>query len=516
MGLLALMTCHHKPSYPATLLQADSLTLVEPEKAISLLNSLAKDMETAPKASKMYYQLLCLKAADKAYITHTSDSLILSLVDYYETEGDHGLLSEAYYYAGRVYRDLNDAPQALNYFQKSMKVQGTKVNPALYAQMGEIFFGQSLFSEALRMYQEAYRLDSIAQDTTGCILDLRDIAFTHRVEHRPDSALSYLNKAEELAILYGNEELQSLVSAQQAALLSRMGKQEEALNLIESALPSSAPIDRYAMLDIYANILLRQGKTNEAEELFEEMTGANDLQVQIDAYNGLTQIAANKHQSEKYLDLFFQYRALTDSLRRISAAESVSRMNALYNYQIHERESASLKIQNQQKMMLIVILSCISLVAFVCLLVYFRYRRLQMRQRLEHVQRLLKEHLEKEVRQEQQAATKQRIQQSDIMNRLLSLLEKEKPITDADVMDIETLFQEVTPNFLPLLKQLGDMTPLEYQVSLLIKMNLSPIQIASLILRDKSTISAIRRRLYKKITGQDGTPADWDNIIHSL
>ena len=27
----------------------------------------------------MYYQLLCIKAADKAYVTHTSDSLILRM-----------------------------------------------------------------------------------------------------------------------------------------------------------------------------------------------------------------------------------------------------------------------------------------------------------------------------------------------------------------------------------------------------------------------------------------------------
>ncbi len=42
------------------------------------------------------------------------------------------------------------------------------------------------------------------------------------------------------------------------------------------------------------------------------------------------------------------------------------------------------------------------------------------------------------------------------------------------------------------------------------------MQISSLILRDKSTISAIRRRLYKKITGLEGSPSDWDDIIKSL
>lgn len=159
---------------------------------------------------------------------------------------------------------------------------------------------------------------------------------------------------------------------------------------------------------------------------------------------------------------------------------------------------------------------CATIVLFVSLFSYFRYRRLQMRLRLEHVQHLLKKHLEKEDRQEQQKRMEKEIQDSDVMKRMLNLVENGKPLKDADIVDIEELLNQAAPNFLPLLKQLGEMTPLEYQVCLLIKMNLSPIQIASLIPRDKSSISAIRRRLYKKITGQEGSPADWDNIIHSL
>ena len=102
-------------------------------------------MASAPEPTQMYYRLLCIKANDKAYITHTTDSLILPILHYYEEGGDPALLSTAYYYAGRVYRDLNDAPQALAYFQKGLEVseaEGEKVGSALYAQIGEIFFYQ--------------------------------------------------------------------------------------------------------------------------------------------------------------------------------------------------------------------------------------------------------------------------------------------------------------------------------------------------------------------------------------
>ena len=90
--------------------------ICRPEEAITLLQGLADAMKTAPPSTQMYYRLLYIKANDKAYIPHTTDTLILPILHYYEKGGDPSLLSMAYYYAGRVYRDLNDAPQALDYF----------------------------------------------------------------------------------------------------------------------------------------------------------------------------------------------------------------------------------------------------------------------------------------------------------------------------------------------------------------------------------------------------------------
>ena len=49
-------------------------------------------MASAPKADRMYFRLLKIKAADKAYIEHTSDKDILELVEYYENNGDKKLL----------------------------------------------------------------------------------------------------------------------------------------------------------------------------------------------------------------------------------------------------------------------------------------------------------------------------------------------------------------------------------------------------------------------------------------
>ena len=51
---------------------------------------------------------------------------------------------------------------------------------------------------------------------------------------------------------------------------------------------------------------------------------------------------------------------------------------------------------------------------------------------------------------------------------------------------------------------------------LLIKINISPIDIAKLTMHSKEAITSNRRILYEKVFGKKGTPKDWDSFILSL
>lgn len=64
------------------------------------LYSISKD--ELSKEDKVYYDFLSVKLADKALIHHTSDSIILPVIDYYSSHGpqeryaEHYIMEEGY------------------------------------------------------------------------------------------------------------------------------------------------------------------------------------------------------------------------------------------------------------------------------------------------------------------------------------------------------------------------------------------------------------------------------------
>lgn len=89
-----------------------------PKEAIDILDSI--DPVTLSEADRHFYDFLSIKAKDKAYIWHKSDSLILDVKKWYASNPKYGLYPEAVYYTARVYSDLGDKPTALRYFQEAL------------------------------------------------------------------------------------------------------------------------------------------------------------------------------------------------------------------------------------------------------------------------------------------------------------------------------------------------------------------------------------------------------------
>ena len=106
--------------------------------------------------------------------------------------------------------------------------------------------------------------------------------------------------------------------------------------------------------------------------------------------------------------------------------------------------------------------------------------------------------------------------QSEDYMHFRRLIEAGKNIKPDEWKELEQRLKVVYPRFSSSLYGLYNLSPTEYQMCMLLKIRTAPAEIATVLNKDKSTISSMRRRLYKKVFGKEGSGKDWDEFILSL
>ena len=567
--LLLPFGCQRHYQYPLVLQEADSLCVAQPDSAVALLKSISDDMRQETEHIQMRYKLLTIKANDKAYINHTSDSLILSLVDYYEHGGDPAFLGEAYYYAGSTYRDLGDAPRALEYYQKALDAmpgnENLKVKSKVYAQMGSLFHYQNLYREALKQYMNSLECDKILHDTVSMVHNLLDMGYMYRGLDMPDSTLILLDHALRLAKIIDNSKMVNMASSQLSSLYIRLGDFDKAKDYIQPLLLQQ--IDYTVLSSAYtiaANIYYHTNQFDSAAYYYTQLLEKGTIYSRCTAYERLAHIALNKWQdSSKALAYTDQYLVLQDSINRITATESIAQMNSLYNYQLRERENARLQIQRQNYYILFLGASFIVVVLLSIGFFFVRWyinRRKQYRETLNHilaevyrktdayieekkleieeVERILgdlsyddklershQEHrreslrLEMERAKEEQEMQKQRnieVMHSEIQDILKSHVNDGSNMKTEDWSLVEQTLEYTFPGYSERLKKLSGMTEIKYRVCLLAKLQQRNSDIAVLVNRTPSAITRLKERFIKDLGIADTSNISFDSFISSL
>lgn len=174
------VACQGDKQYDSLLQQADSIMNIDDDSAkvaIKLLDKVKPQLNDFSKAQRMRYQLLYHKAMNKADISFSSDSIMKNVVAYYEKHGTSNERMLAYYMLGCVYRDIHEAPLALEYYNKATEQADTVSQDCdystlyrIYSQMGVLFEKQYLFNQEFIAYNKATKYAYMAKDTLNALL----------------------------------------------------------------------------------------------------------------------------------------------------------------------------------------------------------------------------------------------------------------------------------------------------------------------------------------------------------
>ena len=190
--------CSRSLPHDETLVEIDSLCDTHPDMAVSMLDSI--DKKALGEADRHYHDLLCIKTRDKAYTAHTSDSLILDVVDYYSSHPDKKLYPEALYYAGRVYADMDSALKAMRYFDEALEQLADddvnlKLKVRVLSQAGRILDNLELLDLATPYIDKSIGICKELNDSLNVVYDCMLMIQSYLNNSDPATARVYLDEA---------------------------------------------------------------------------------------------------------------------------------------------------------------------------------------------------------------------------------------------------------------------------------------------------------------------------------
>lgn len=361
------------PGHDGRLTRIEETIPESPEEALSCLDSI--NPEDLSDADRHYYDLLTIKAGDKGYIRHTSDSTVLSVIDYYSTHKGDGLYAEALYYGGRVYCDMGDSPTALRYFRMALdnlpeNTPDIDLKANILSQTGRLLTDLRLYEEAIPYIEESIRLGEDAEDTVNMVYDIQLLGGTYFRDKKYPSAEHCFNKALSLSPNLP-ESFKAKSRMYLAAIKYETGDMDSALNLIRGIPESVGPIVRNNAMAYASKIYLQKDLLDSAYVYAYELVHSRDQINKETGYQTLLSPKLRKYiPSDTLYQYFNDYGRLLEAYHDNHKVELSINQQNFYNYQRHEIERRKEEARNLTLVRWIGGISSVCLILIICLLYY--------------------------------------------------------------------------------------------------------------------------------------------------
>ena len=356
---LCLSACGLQKEYPEAMQQAIRCLDTNPDSARFYLASISSNIPEEPEETRMYHALLTLRAEDKLYVRQTSDSLIKSIVTYYNKQGDAAKRLEAYYMLGRIYRDLDEPLEALKAFQEAAdlgkKAQQYDLLGRVYEQKMYVFSYQNLLAEASEMANKSYDYYCMQKDTIGITYALRNKARLYSKINQKDSMEICYQKAVRIAFNAKDTLTAYSILRELAAILAdlrRYDDSEKALAYIPEKSKKENAITLYNIARIH---LYRQQEDSARYYLLKALQAKynKNIYLQKSIYQQLSSLSEKQGEVAQALRYERTCAMLKDSIAAITQTEAIYKIHALYNYQKIKQEKDRLLLQNEHQQKLL-------------------------------------------------------------------------------------------------------------------------------------------------------------------
>lgn len=550
-------------SFDIIMVRADSLMEIDMDSAPSalrMLDSMSPHVPYLSKSRRMRYELLRAKAMNKSNVYFRSDSTMKEVAAYYSHHGTPNEKMIAWYLLGCVYRDLGEAPAALEYYQKAAACADTTAEDCdysilnkIYAQSAIVLHSQKLIDEELDMWHKAEYCGKRAhnirmaisafENTVRIYYALNDYNKVMQISDSASSAYlnsGYKDKAARAIFIQIDIYLKRGDIKNAEACLHKYEKYGDIFSSPGKVKPGLELYYYYKGLS-----LLASNRVDSAEYYFRKMLTGSARDEKEAAYRGLLSVYRSRRNSDSVFHYARLYCDANDSSWLRLTSSEAQRVQSLYRY-TRNRQQAELREREVSELRLtIVFLSVISLIVVLELYMWHRRRSSRMKSLLLEKNRMYSDllHRSGEISRELSAAlgensrlaseleasgrrlraeldkmqdmsstdadwaSLQKLMESDLIKNLHDQAAHGRSAGQKDWSRLNTYVENRYPRFLSFINNLGSssLSQNEKKVAILIKLHFLSSEISCLLDISPQNLSNIRRRLNLKLFGSSRT-----------
>lgn len=526
-----------------------------PDSALRLLDRMKASKDEMPKKYRMRYELLRVQALNKAFIPLDSITVIDTIVDYYESHGNHADKMMANYMMGCIHRDRGNSPVALAYFRKASGNADTtdltevRTLSRIYAQMAELFNKQRTPQLALEANREAYRLALKAKDSLVAIGYYYYLSGSYHMLNKMDSALLISQTSAKEYVRMGHQDLAATVLPTAIDILLRQKRFEQAkiaMDFLEhnSGWMKGDSIETGHEFYYYYKALYYEGKgrNDSALYFYKKLADFPQIENLQAAYEGLTRTYKAIGQADSVMKYAFLFTQANDSVSLKSSSQEIVKMQALYDYNENLRLAAEKEKEAERLKTFLYIIGII-----ICLVAYliYKYILLQRKKRIKVIAETNSRYTsilyqynkslaeleslkggfetyqlekQKEIEGLKQVLSvyqsdksdpdkwniEQALLNSEIINHLHQLASKAKLASNAELNDLMRTVSEHLPDFYQFITTNNNLTDKEILVCILCKLRFIPSEMVVIMGLTSQRITNIRSRINVKLFQEKG------------
>ena len=302
---------------------------------------------------------------NKSYqsLTERDETLLQDVIAYYKENGTSNDLMEAYYLLGCVYRDLHEAPKAMEAFLNGINVADTldkacrfDILIRLYGQKNDILYKQKLYRQASAEQDVIAKYSQKARDTLYWVASLwqkidinAQLCNYEYVAKECWRALEISKKMNQMR--YAARQLNASVLAN-----IELGHLEDAEKLIKLYEHFSEEVDTLTFecdFPIYyytkGRLFAAQGKLDSAELYFRREMKEIDWNNRQAAYRGLRLVFEKAGQVDSALKYARLQCDAVDSAYQENVTANLQNLHELYDYSRAQKDSYEKSLQLEEK-----------------------------------------------------------------------------------------------------------------------------------------------------------------------